>query len=359
MAGHTKLLILFALTLGLISEASVAQQTQQLYPSKPMRLIIGFPPGGGADAVARPIAEALSKHLGQAVVVDNKPGGGTTIAAAAAATAPADGHTLFMHNSSHLGTLQTIYKQFKHQPGDYTAISRWTTAPLLLAVSVGSEIQNVPELIKRAKAAPDKLDYASPGVGGGTHLPGLLFTKAAGVDIVHVPYKGSEAAPQGVAPEETQLTFATPPSALSLAKANKLKIIAVTSANRSPLFPELPTVAEGGASGYEYSFWLGLLGPPVLPSPIVQRLFDASQAVLRDPELVKRILARSNEVVPSKSFSPSPLGRLNTVCDKPNLRLRQERLLGRESFQARRIYDEFETTIFSISSRCLMCRHTA
>jgi len=120
---------------------------------------------------------------------------------------------------------------------------------------------------------------------------------------VHVPYKGSEAAPQGVAPEETQLTFATPPSALSLAKANKLKIIAVTSANRSPLFPELPTVAEGGASGYEYSFWLGLFGPPVLPSPIVQRLFDASQAVLRDPELVKRILARSNEVVPSKSFS--------------------------------------------------------
>jgi tripartite-type tricarboxylate transporter receptor subunit TctC len=109
-----------------------------------------------------------------------------------------DGYTLFMHNSSHLGTLQAIYKQFKHQPGDYTAISRWTTAPLLLAVSVGSGIQNVPELIKRAKAAPGKLNYASSGVGGGTHLPGLLFTKAAGVDIVHVPYKGGAPALQGV-----------------------------------------------------------------------------------------------------------------------------------------------------------------
>jgi len=109
-----------------------------------------------------------------------------------------DGYTLFMHNSSHLGTLQAIYKQFRHQPGDYTAISRWTTAPLLLAVSVGSGIQNVPELIKRAKVAPGKLNYASSGVGGGTHLPGLLFTKAAGVDIVHVPYKGGAPALQGV-----------------------------------------------------------------------------------------------------------------------------------------------------------------
>ena len=303
LTGHKKLLILLALTLGSISGASVAQQTQQLYPSKPIRLIIGFPPGGGADAVARPIAEALSKHLGQAVVVDNKPGGGTTIAAAAAATAAADGYTLFMHNSSHLGTLQAIYKQFKHQPGDYTAISRWTSAPLLLAVSVGSGIQNVPELIKRAKAAPGKLNYASSGVGGGTHLPGLLFTNAAGVDIVHVPYKGGAPALQGVASDETQLTFATPPSALPLAKANKLKIIAVTSANRSPIFPELPTVAEGGVPGYEYSFWFGLFGPPGLPAPIVQRLFDASQAVLRDPELVKRIVASGNEVAPSKSSS--------------------------------------------------------
>ena len=273
----------------------------QAYPSKPIRLIIGFPPGGGADAVARPIAEALSKQLGQAVIVDNKPGGGTTIAATAAATAPADGYTLFMHNSSHLGTLQAIYKQFKHQPSDFTPISRWTSAPLLLAVSINSGIQNVPDLIKRAKSMPGKLNYASSGVGGGTHLPGLLFTKAAGVDIVHVPYKGGAQALQGVASDETQLTFATPPSALPLAKANKLKIIAVTSATRSPIFPDLPTVAEGGVRGYEYSFWFGLFGPSGLPAPIVQKLFEASQAVLRDPELVNRIVAGGNDVSPSKS----------------------------------------------------------
>lgn len=289
----------FAIGLALAAQASFG--VAQTWPTKPIKLIIGFPPGGGADAVARPIAEALSQELGQPVIVDNKPGGGTTIAAAAAATAAPDGYTLFMHNSSAYGSLQVTYKDFKFSGKDYTPITRWTTAPLLVTVSNEVGVDSVAELVARAKAEPGKLNYASSGVGGGTHLPGLMFTRSAGVDIVHVPYKGGAAALQGIVAGETQLSFATPPSVLPLARAGRLKVIAVTSARRSSLFPELPTVAEGGVDGYEYTFSFSLFGPAGLPEPIVARLFEASRKVLADPKLRATLEASGNEATPSES----------------------------------------------------------
>jgi tripartite-type tricarboxylate transporter receptor subunit TctC len=289
------------LAIGLALALQAGLAAAQAWPAKPIRLVIAFPPGGGADSVARPIADTLGKVLGQPVVVDNRPGGGTTIAATAAATAAPDGYTLFMHNSSIYGSLQAIYKDFRYGPRDFTPITRWTSAPLLVAVPNELGVNSIAELVARAKANPGKLNYASSGVGGGTHLPGLLFTQAAGVDIVHVPYKGGAPALQGVATNETQLTFATPPSALPLARGGRLKVIAVTSAQRSSLFPDLPTVAEGGVPNYDYTFWFGLFGPAGLPEAIVQKLHEASVKVLADPELVKKLVASGNAAAPSAS----------------------------------------------------------
>ena len=288
-----------ALGLALAVQAAIAGA--QAWPEKPIRLVIGFPPGGGADAVARPVAEALSRELGQPVIVENKPGAGTTIAAGMVAGAAPDGYTLFMNNSSAYGSLQVIYKDFKYGGKDFTPITRWTTAPLLVAVSNELGVDNVAQLVAKAKAEPGKLNYASSGMGGGTHLPGLLFTKRAGVDIVHIPYKGGAAALQGIVAGETQISFATPPSVLPLAKAGRLKVIAVTTAERSPMFPELSSVAEGGVKDYEYSFSFGLFGPAGLPEPIVNRLFEASRKVLADPALRAKLEGSGNGPAPSES----------------------------------------------------------
>ncbi len=291
------------LAFGVAIAAQACAAGAQAWPTKPIRLIIGFPPGGGADGVARPVAEALGKHLGQPVIVDNKPGAGTTIAASAAATAAPDGYTLYMSSAAHYGNLQTLYKSFKYGPDDYTPITRWTTAPLVLAVSNDLGVKSVPELIAKAKAQPGKLNYASSGIGGGTHLPGLMFTQSAKVDIMHVPYQGGAQALQGLVTGETQMSFATPPSVMPLARGERLRVIAVTSPERSPLFPDLPTVAEGGVPGYGYTFWFGLFGPAGLPEPIVAKLFEASRKVLADPALREKLIASGNEPAPSASVA--------------------------------------------------------
>lgn len=292
---------------GSVLALSAVLAAAQEWPTKPIRLVIGFPPGGGADAVARPIAEALSKELGQPVIVDNRPGAGTTIAASAAASAAPDGYTLFMNNASAYGPLQVIFKDFKYTGDDYTPIARWTTAPLLVAVSNDLGVDTVEALVAKAKAQPGKLNYASSGLGGGTHLPGVLFTRLADVDIAHVPYKGGAQALQGLVTSETQLSFATPPSVLPLAKAGRLKVIAVTTAERSPMFPDLPSLAEAGIKGYEYSFSFGLYGPAKLPQAIVDKLFQASAKALADPDLRRRLEASGNG--PSPMASPAEFKR--------------------------------------------------
>lgn len=276
-------------------------QAADAYPSKPIRLIVAFPPGGGADSAARPIADALAQELGQPVVVDNKPGGGTTIAAAAAAAAPADGYTLYMSNAGIYGALQTVYKEFRPTAADYTPVALWVSSTLLVAVNNDFGVASVPELITRVKAEPGRYNYASSGAGGGTHLPGVLFTHMTGTDIVHVPYKGGAPAIQGLVSGETQLTFGTPPSVLPLARAGRIRIIATTGAKRSVLFPEVPTVAEGGVPGYEYNVWYGLFGPKGLPREVVDRLFAASNKVLADPALRRKLEATGSEVATSES----------------------------------------------------------
>jgi tripartite-type tricarboxylate transporter receptor subunit TctC len=272
----------------------------QAYPSKPITLVLGFPPGGGADAVARPLAEALGRELGQPVIVDNKPGGGTTIASNFVSRAAPDGYTIYMSGVSHMGPDKVLYKNTTYSASSFTPITRWTRTPLILAVSAESGINNTKDLIEKAKAKPEGLFYTSSGAGGAPHLAALQFMNATGVKMTHIPFKGGAPAVQAVASGDAQLTFGTPPSIIPLAQSGKVKMIAVTSTSRSGSFPELPTIVESGVKNYDYTFWFGLFGPAKMPLEAVNRLAEASAKVLSDPAMRAKLAAGGNEASPSK-----------------------------------------------------------
>jgi tripartite-type tricarboxylate transporter receptor subunit TctC len=276
----------------------------QSYPTKPISLVIGFPPGGGADGVARPMAEALGKVLGQPVILDYRPGAGTTIASALVASSPADGYTLYMSHGAHYGADKVLYKdKVKYAEESFTPIALWTRTPFILAVNTSEGIASTQDLIERARANPGKLFYSSSGIGVGPHLAAVLFEKGADVKMSHVPFKGGAAAGVSLASGEVNLTFATPPSILPVTQTGKVKAIAVTSGERSRMFPDLPTISEAGVKGYDYTYWFGLFGPANLPQDIVAKLADANAKVLSDPDLKGRLSQSGNEI--SGSMSPA------------------------------------------------------
>jgi len=275
---------------------------QQPYPSRPITLVVGFPPGGGADAVARVVTEKLAKVLGQPVIVDNKPGAGTTLASESVARAAADGYTLLLASASLYGSDQLLYKSARYDGAkDFTPITRWSSAPMLLAVRKDLAAQSVADLVKHAQAAPEKISYASSGAGVVTHQAGLLFTHSTDTRMLHVPYKGGAPALQAVAAGDVDLAFGTPPSVLPLAQAGKLRILAVTTAERSPLFPELPGMQESGVENVDFSFWFGLFGPAGLPQEVTDKLFAASMQALQDPDVPARLKTQGTLVAPSQS----------------------------------------------------------
>ncbi|MDT4815955.1 Tripartite tricarboxylate transporter family receptor [compost metagenome] len=274
------------------------------YPSRPITLLVGFPAGGGADTVARIVGDKLGKLLGQPIVIDNKPGAGTTIASDQVARAAPDGYTLLLGSANLYGSDKLLYKSVKYDGAkSFVPISRWSSAPMLLAVNKDVSAKTVQALIAEARQNPGKLAYSSSGGGVVTHLAGLSFEKAAGVQMLHVPYKGGAPSIQAVAAGDVQLTFGTPPSVLPMAQGQKLRVLAVTSGQRSPLFPDVPSVAEAGVKGYDYTFWFGLFGPAGLPPEVAQKLFDASVAALNDPEAKARMEKSGNESAPSKSLA--------------------------------------------------------
>ena len=276
----------------------------QGFPAKPITLVVGFPPGGGADGVARPIAEALGKALGQPVVMDYRPGAGTTLASAHVAGQKPDGYTLYMTSGAHYGADRVLYgDKIKYDGASFTPIARLTQTPLILAVNQAQGIDTVPKLIARAKSKPEALTYASSGNGVAPHLAAVLFENAIGAKMLHVPFKGGAAAVTAVGSSDVDLTFATPPSVLPMAQTGKVKMIAVTSAVRSPMFPDLPTVAEAGVKGFDYTFWFGLFGPAGLPPEVVTRLFEASNKALSDPALAVQLQKTGNQVSTMKSHS--------------------------------------------------------
>jgi tripartite-type tricarboxylate transporter receptor subunit TctC len=271
------------------------------YPQKPIRLVVGFPPGGGADNVARIYAEGLSRVLGQQVIVDNRPGAGTTIAADYVAKSAPDGYTLYLGSASLMGGDQALYKSLKYGPQDFSPVIQLTVSPLLLAVSKKSGITSVAALVQKASASPNAINYASSGNGVITHLAGVEFSRLAGVKMTHVPYKGGAPATQAVASGDADVIFATASSVQPMIDAGRVVPLAVTTEKRFSLLPSYPSVAESGVKGFNVSVWYGVFVPRSVPQDIQDKLFAASQQVMRDPTIKSRLASRGEEAAPSKS----------------------------------------------------------
>ncbi|MEG1375084.1 MAG: tripartite tricarboxylate transporter substrate binding protein [Comamonas sp.] len=274
----------------------------QSYPSKPITLLVGFPPGGGADSVARVVSERLGKELGQPIVVENKPGAGTTIASDLAARAAPDGYTLLLATVSLNGSDQLLYKSVRYDGSkSFTPITQWAYSPMLIGVREKFPEKNVSGLVEHARKNPGKLSYSSSGAGVITHLAGASFENAFGIEMLHVPYKGGAPSIQAVAAGDVDMTFGTPPSVLLLAQAGKLRLLGVTTAERSPLFPDLPSMKEAGLPDFNFTISYNVYGPAGMPDDVVKKIFDASTKVLNDPEVKARLEKQGNIASPSES----------------------------------------------------------
>lgn len=277
-----------------------AASADDTYPNRAVTIVVGFPPGGSADNVARLFADGLSKEIKQPVVVENKPGAGTTIGASRVARAAPDGYTVYLGTASVMGGDQKLYK-VDYTPNDFIPVSRVTVAPLLLVVNSKAGISSVSELIAAAKAKPGTLNYSSSGSGVITHLAGVQFAKMADVNMVHVPYKGGAPSVQAVSAGDVQLSFATVSSALAGIGGDRAKALGVTSAQRSPLLKDVPSIAEQGVTGYDVTSWFGLFLPAKTSDAIVQRLFEATKRTLEDSEIKSKLAHAAEEVATSES----------------------------------------------------------
>jgi tripartite-type tricarboxylate transporter receptor subunit TctC len=281
-----------------------AEALAQAYPSRPIRLVVGFAPGGAADTVARAFQEPLSRALGQPIVIDNRPGAGSSIAAEHVAKSAPDGYTVLIASPSSILVNPIITPKSGFNPlKDLVAISKVSSSPLILAVNPSVGVGSVQELIAHAKKNPGKLNYASSGNGSAPHLASVLFQRLAGVEMVHVPYKGGAPAVQSVLAGDTQLAFATPPSVLPLVQAGRLRALATTSKEASPLIPGVPGMAEAGLPQYEISFWYGFFVPAGTAGEVTRRLFAATGEALDAPAVAQTLAREGTEI--SRSSSPA------------------------------------------------------
>jgi tripartite-type tricarboxylate transporter receptor subunit TctC len=265
--------------------ALVAGALAQDYPSRPVRLIVPFPPGGSNDVVGRLVAMQLSTQLGQQVFVDNRGGAGGVIGTEACATAAPDGYTLCIISIAH--AVNPALHKLNYDPiKSFTPISIFATGPNVLAINPTLPVNSVKELVALAKQNPGELNYASAGVGSFQHLGGELFKITAGVDIVHVPYKGGGPAMQDVISGHVKIMFSSLIQTTPFIKSGQLKALGTGGAKRSSVLPDVPTISEAGVPGYVADNWWGLAAPAGLPEALVEKLFAASQAALKSPELL-------------------------------------------------------------------------
>ena len=262
----------------------------QAYPTKPIRLLVGFPAGGSTDILARSLAPRLSQALGQPVIVENRPGAGGNVAGEATARAAPDGYTLFMTTVASHAINPHLYSKMPYDAiKDFTPVTLAASYPLLLATHPGVPARSVAELLQLARSKPGALIFASSGNGSPGHLSGELFKSMGGVNIVHVPYKGGAPSTLAVLGGEAQMTFATMPAVLPHVKSGKLIGLAVTTAQRSSAAPEIPTIAEAGLPGYDVNSWAGVVGPAGMPRKIVARLHAEFARALHSDELKEKL----------------------------------------------------------------------
>ncbi len=260
----------------------------QAYPARPLRLIVPFPPGGPTDLVARPLAQSLAERLGQPVVIENRPGAGATIGTEAAVRSPPDGYTLLMSASSSAISASLYDKLSFNFIRDIAPVAGLVRFPQVLVVHPGVPASTIPGLIAYAKANPGRLNFASPGAGTGPHVTGELFKMLTGATMVHVPYRGVAPAMTDLIAGQVQLMFVVPVGLVEHIESGKLRAIAVTTATRSRLLPQLPTVSEA-VPGYEASTWFGVGAPRNTPADIVERLNRDINACLAEPAMKARL----------------------------------------------------------------------
>ena len=262
----------------------------QDYPTKSIRFIVPYPPGGVADTFSRALAQQLTERVGQPVVVENKPGGSMIIGAEAAARSPADGHTLFLGSVSSLAMNVGMFKKLPYDPvKDFSPVSVAFYTPLFLMVNPQVPANSVGELIAYARSNPRALNFASVGVGSSTHLAGELFSTIAGIDLVHVPYKGSSQVLPDILSGRVQMYF-DGGTLLTQARAGKVRLLAVTSSRRVGALPGVPTMIEAGVPGYEVVIWFGVVAPAGTPRPVVDRLSREIAEIVRHPAFKQRFV---------------------------------------------------------------------
>jgi tripartite-type tricarboxylate transporter receptor subunit TctC len=262
----------------------------QPYPSRPVRLIVGFTPGGGVDINARMLAPRLSEYLGQQVIVENRPGAGTNIANELVAKSAPDGYTLLV-NTPAIAINMSLYRNLGFDTlRDFTPVSVISESPNVLVVNAKLPAHSVKDLIAMARTSPGKLNYSSAGVGTTQHLAAELFKLRTGTFVVHIPYKGTAPSLAGLIGGEVELSFANIPSIQAHLKSGRLRALAVTAARRDPQIPDVPTMKEAGLEGVEVVVWYGVFAPAGTPREIVQKLADGIQRATRDPETSKRLL---------------------------------------------------------------------
>ncbi len=267
------------------------------YPAKPVKLVVPFIAGSAPDALARSVADRLGTRLGQPIVIDNRGGAGGNVGAEHAAKQPADGYTLMLATSSHLAN-PLLYGKVGYDPvKDFVPVALLIRMPSLFVVSNDLPVKSVNELIALAKSKPGAMNYGSGGNGSQAHLAGAMFRSSAGLDIVHVPYKGAPEIISSILSGSTQMGFPTFTTALPQVKAGKMKALAVTSPRRNPLLPDVPTLLEAMPNGFDLEAWFGVWAPAGTPAGIVKRLNAEISAVLADPEFRNKLAADGSEVV--------------------------------------------------------------
>ena len=268
------------------------------WPEKPIRFVVPFPPGGGADIMARPMTQKLAESLGQPVLIDNKGGAGGTLGAETAARAAPDGYTLFFGTVGTQAINVGLYPKLSYDPvKDFSPISLTHNAPRILVVHPSIPAKNVAELIAYAKSKPGVLNFASAGSGGTNHLSGELFKMMAGVDMTHVPYKGAGPAVADVLAGRVSMTFDSIPVWMAHIKAGKVRALGVTSAQRSATVPDIPTIAESGLRGFDVSNWLGVFAPANVSKDIVTRLNAELKRIMADTEIRKQLVDQGVEAM--------------------------------------------------------------
>lgn len=286
---------LFLKSIACVLLLSATTAHAQPYPTKPIRFIVPFPPGGGNDTIARQVGQKLSAAFGQQVLVDNRPGAGGAIGAEAAARAAPDGHTVFLAGVATHGINPNLRKKLPYDPvKDFDAVSLIASAPLLVVVHPSLPVNSVKELVALAKAKPGQINFASNGAGGSSHLAVELFKMMTGTQVTHIPYKGLSPALTELLSGEVQLMFSSAVAMLPQVKAGKLRAIAMTGARRSAAIPDIPTVAEAGVRGYETGSWYGVVVPAGTPKAAITKLNQEIVSFIRSPETVARM---NNEAV--------------------------------------------------------------